>query len=197
MFQSQPGVLKSEASLQSWLVTTNEDQWACLSFYYFMNGCPTTSLSVQVEHLAAGLELETIWKLSGNQEPDWIMGSVPLPPLSSFSVYLLANNEDSQNKGDVALDDLKFHQSEACQIVPSKADPGGTPTPPPVATTSTTESTLKGIDCDFESNNLCQWTSASTGNLSFQVMTSSKSVSGPSQGSSGSHFAGIANLVSK
>ena len=71
------------AQLQSPLYTANPGFYKCISFWYYMNGINTGTLSVLQ---SVDDQQEAVWSLTGDQANSWLFGQVPMSAEKDFTV---------------------------------------------------------------------------------------------------------------
>ena len=74
------------AQLQSNLYPANPGFYKCISFWYYMNGIYTGTLTVL--QLIDGQQ-EALWSLTGDQNQNWLFGQVPMSADQDFRVSVL------------------------------------------------------------------------------------------------------------
>lgn len=137
----------------------------CIIFWYHMLG-PTSANVGTLNVIRYDLDERTnttMWTLRTGQGEKWNEGKVTYTDNRKHTIVFEVVR--GAGLGDIALDEIVFHESVNCGIKPDKALPPTTTTATTRTTTTTTTSTTitttpyrppNENDCDFESS-LCQW----------------------------------------
>lgn len=105
---SSPSHPRDKAELESSVYY--ESSPACnMTFWYNMYGQTMGVLKVLVK--TQNGQIETLWKMKGNQGQAWKQASVPLPSYHRFSIAFEALAGTSY-LGDMAIDDIAFNNCQ-------------------------------------------------------------------------------------
>ncbi len=141
---------------KAWLVSeliqipSQLDMTGCLSWFYHMKGAGIGNLTLYIR--TANKAILPLFKRSGQQGSNWIMGNMTLPPQvmeGLYSDFIFEATIGSSVLGNIALDDIDYTPGFSCEYLAS------TTRPPP--TTTTLSPIYEELTCDFDSGNFCGW----------------------------------------
>lgn len=115
---SSPSRPRDKAELES-SVYYESSPTCNMTFWYNMYGQTMGVLKVLVK--TQNGQIQTLWKMNGNQGQAWKQASVPLPSYHKFSIAFEALAGTSY-LGDMAIDDISFNNCQPAIVVKSCPD---------------------------------------------------------------------------
>ncbi|GFN85246.1 MAM and LDL-receptor class a domain-containing protein 1-like [Plakobranchus ocellatus] len=129
----------------------------CFTFWYHMVGTGIGSLNIVLG--VSPTQNTTLWTLSGPQENKWSSAQVPIiSPKSSFFIFI-EGVRGSDYHGDIAVDDVGYHNT-LCAAFPASAGVNYSTIAPVTATPPPTGSIACHFDRDF-----CNWKQETSGDV--------------------------------
>ena len=127
----------------------------CIRFWYFMfSSIPQNLGALNVYTFdKKTLTSNYVWSLSFSQGKEWREGKFTYKLENKH--HIIFEGIKGQGRGDIALDDISFSYSN-CGFGPDAAQIPVTSTSTTTSASTTPDTSIQELDCDFETVN-CQW----------------------------------------